>query len=427
MTTRILALLALILLCGCGGTAVNAPLDNAQSLKQSAQAELAALTPPAQVDAATWAELTAALLASIEEAQSSPALRQTSGDPGTDMPGPFFSERPYVEHSEHIITWYNLFPGDYDQNLEVNAADLVQLGIHLGKQGAGNPPRFAHGTVEFVVDGNGDGVINISDVTTIGEHFREVLLHYNLYALEELKDGFPYYGEVPEFEPLLTVPGSAVLGDKNAQRYYEVELPADLQSFYWIAPVTSRGHGLSSSPALAGALGSHDTTRAPYWREHSVDLEYAAAANEISWNSVLAGDGDRNGVITIADLTPIGTFFNSAPPYERDFGDFISYSDPDSNRDGTVDFRDALAIGAFLGQLGGEYNLYYSANSADVPLNPWADSTIAPLENVEFLRMEPPLRGVFSLDFTPASGGFFWLRAVVDGDEGPVSEIITVP
>ncbi|MCB1217440.1 hypothetical protein KDL44_08600 [bacterium] len=74
----------------------------------------------------------------------------------TDEPGQNF----------RVLIPYQL-PGDYDQNSQVNLADLTPLAVHFGKKAP-----FALGSVETVVDGDANGEINIADISVIGANFQ---------------------------------------------------------------------------------------------------------------------------------------------------------------------------------------------------------------------------------------------------------------
>jgi hypothetical protein len=76
------------------------------------------------------------------------------------------------------IGWPVRLQADYDQNGEVNIADLTPLGVLYGQR-RGNTPHWlleAHRRV----DGDGNGEINIADLTPLGGQLGETLGSYNL-------------------------------------------------------------------------------------------------------------------------------------------------------------------------------------------------------------------------------------------------------
>ncbi|MCB1187802.1 hypothetical protein KDL29_11605 [bacterium] len=72
------------------------------------------------------------------------------------------------DNDPKLLSWLYNNPADYDQNGEVNVADLTPLAQHFNKSQTGG---FPIGKVESVVDGDGNGVINLSDITPIGVNF----------------------------------------------------------------------------------------------------------------------------------------------------------------------------------------------------------------------------------------------------------------
>ncbi|MCB1186059.1 hypothetical protein KDL29_02735 [bacterium] len=74
------------------------------------------------------------------------------------------TDEPGMNYS--LMIPYQL-PGDYDQNSQVNLADLTPLAVHFGKKAP-----FDIGSVETVVDGDANGEINIADISVIGANFQ---------------------------------------------------------------------------------------------------------------------------------------------------------------------------------------------------------------------------------------------------------------
>lgn len=97
------------------------------------------------------------------------------------------------------LSWTEQFPGDFDQNGEVNLADLSCVSRYWNRTVAYDPPNW-HSGLEFYpsgdpegdgalnwrlarVDGDGNGVINLADVTTIAQHWQETLSGYQVGSL----------------------------------------------------------------------------------------------------------------------------------------------------------------------------------------------------------------------------------------------------
>ncbi len=108
------------------------------------------------------------------------------------------------------IGWYEVNAGDYNLDSQVNISDLTPLGINFNRSVAyddaslhgglemfpagnplddggvppGDPPLEGSGAANWKlarVDGNSDGIINISDITPIAQHWQQRLDGYMLY------------------------------------------------------------------------------------------------------------------------------------------------------------------------------------------------------------------------------------------------------
>ncbi|MCB1220841.1 MAG: PQQ-binding-like beta-propeller repeat protein [Planctomycetales bacterium] len=87
-------------------------------------------------------------------------------------------DRITLSYSGGALRWHYRNTGDYDQNGEVNAADLIPLAKLLGT--SGGPFEFT--SIESVVDGDGNGEINIADVAPIAQHYGVRLTGYSIYS-----------------------------------------------------------------------------------------------------------------------------------------------------------------------------------------------------------------------------------------------------
>ncbi|MEZ5336769.1 MAG: PKD domain-containing protein [bacterium] len=75
------------------------------------------------------------------------------------------------------LSWNYANTGDYDQNSEVNIADLTPIGIHFGESVA--DPMSA----QAIIDGDGNTEINIADITPIGVNYGSSLSGYRIWEL----------------------------------------------------------------------------------------------------------------------------------------------------------------------------------------------------------------------------------------------------
>ena len=82
----------------------------------------------------------------------------------------------WLRSVEPTLRWTFGGIGDYDQNGEVNLADLTPIVLNYGDTGPFDPLSLGH-----VVDGDGNGEINLADITPIVLHFGEVTTGYNVF------------------------------------------------------------------------------------------------------------------------------------------------------------------------------------------------------------------------------------------------------
>src|SRR5690606_5588995 len=71
---------------------------------------------------------------------------------------------------------------------EVNAADLTQIAVHLGKNTESSDWEAAR-----LADGDNNGIVSISDITPLGLNFRNSV---QAYRLENSADGSSGWSEV---------------------------------------------------------------------------------------------------------------------------------------------------------------------------------------------------------------------------------------
>jgi hypothetical protein len=76
------------------------------------------------------------------------------------------------------LDWSYRLKGDYDQNSEVNIADLSALGPRLGHDTSDGFDDEA----DEVVDGDGNGVVTLSDLTPIGAYFLNSVQGYSVFS-----------------------------------------------------------------------------------------------------------------------------------------------------------------------------------------------------------------------------------------------------
>jgi len=298
-------------------------------------------------------------------------------------------------------------PGDYDQNGEVNIADLTPLANHLGETGGWDLT-----TIQSVLDGDGNGEINLADITPIGMHFGQSFT-WNIY-----------YGQVtvatPDAGLLAHVDYSTRQGNPAAERVRLVTTLAAIEPgpFYYAAPVIDGV--LASGGDIVVESGPHPVRF--YISNPCYSLEWDSVGGELKYQHILQCDGDLSGAVNIADLTPIGAHFGASGPFPHDSLEW--YADLDKN--GEINIADVTPLGPCQGATLDGYLFYTTTDTGQLP-PAYSFPATAPAAQVSFL---PSGESWGSLAFP--SGAYVWLRPYV-GDPtdiinvGAPSEVIQIP
>lgn len=135
------------------------------------------------------------------------------------------------------LTWTYANLGDYDQNSEVNIADITPVFINFGSTDEGANWENAH-----VADGDTNGMVNIADIAVIEMNFYNMVYGYNIYTSPSIDD-------LPSGPGEPNGPGALLVG--NVSFWYEylptgfktfsytLETPVD-QNWYWVRPDTDQ-------------------------------------------------------------------------------------------------------------------------------------------------------------------------------------------
>lgn len=159
------------------------------------------------------------------------------------------------------LTWYYASPGDYDQNGEVNVADLAPLGQNF---------LDGDGVVEFglltsidQVDGDNNNIINVSDLTPIGQNFGNSCNGgYNVYAGNQVTEYPATNGGADIIAALDNVAFSASIGTSADRKSWSYTVAApDGVSSYWVRALDT-GSGLGTPSEAVGG----DTSNLPQLR-----------------------------------------------------------------------------------------------------------------------------------------------------------------
>ncbi|MEZ5336876.1 MAG: hypothetical protein R3F46_01300 [bacterium] len=166
-------------------------------------------------------------LATIEFRRGADSPRQAAAI--TD-PAP----QPQRNANWDIISWYYENTGDYDQNGEVNIADLTPLGVNLGRQVPDD-----EGSALAMVDGDGNGLISLADITPIGQNFGNSLAAFRLYAAED--------GSGPERLVRSLSLADAGLASGGRRRFQLTDTDVRLHDRYWLVAEFNAGNSAPSA------------------------------------------------------------------------------------------------------------------------------------------------------------------------------------
>lgn len=148
------------------------------------------------------------------------------------------------------LTYHYANTGDYDQNSEVNIADLVPVGVHFGASST-ETGGFALEDVCSVVDGDSNGVINIADITPLGMHWGHLVQEWRLYGGAEADYPADEADDNGSAALLGTLIVTAYSGDTASERLAYDELVAGAAGYggecCWLRPFDGETEGLASN------------------------------------------------------------------------------------------------------------------------------------------------------------------------------------
>lgn len=349
------------------------------------------------------------VLARLEFARQRATAPPRSAGAATAAAYPWKDMRITPAPDRRLNMQYDL-PGDYDQNGEVGITDLVPLSRHFRQL----VPDEAAGGVLAVVDGNGDKEVNLADLTVIGKNLRR-RAEYRVYRTREYSElPWDFAGLNNHQWPLLPLQlpllasgdWTELQGDPAAERLW-VDLDLDDEPGYFYVVAARSMPDAEWTPDLARYP---DQVFQHVWADW--ELAYDADIRTLLHYPWIPGDCDRNTLVNNADMLPIAMNIGKTSPWEGLKPDVLDQIDADRN--GRITTGDVFAVHIFSGQWCDGLNYYVTQNATDVPVDPYAPSTLEP---------SPMLPG----EFDPPGGSYVWLRPAYAGQEGPCSEVLRIP
>lgn len=251
------------------------------------------------------------------------------------------------------LRWTERLIGDYDQNGEVNGADLTPLAQHFRQTVLYDAPALHGGFASWPagdpdgagalnwrkarIDGDGNGEINLAEVTVIAKHFRQQLSGYRVYRKAP---GEPQFSRLPSLQD----PGSlftmahpaAQSGQPVRYALTDAEATADglgegVYQFYVAAFDTASGQEGPPSSALAIDTATGTTAQPPVARL-TVTPDFGGQPVVVTLDA--AGSADPDGTIAeyVWDLDGDGTpdyrSTDPQPPFESSTPNLIRHIAP---------------------------------------------------------------------------------------------------
>jgi hypothetical protein len=236
-----------------------ARLDNAQPAAvpvETVLAELQLLPAPDGVDSGDWAEITQRLASLLSQRG---LQRFTSALPPADKVA-ISSLSLSGSAAEASLRWDYLLPADYDQNGEVNIADITPIGLHLRKTSASPDWEQAR-----LADGDANQEVNLADITPLAVNFHNTVDGYILQFSAQSATG--------PWTTLQNVPvAQGETGGGNSIRHFLVELSPASPGWYSVVPFSGASQGsVSNVVQLIGidpTPGSWSGRRSRQHRQH---------------------------------------------------------------------------------------------------------------------------------------------------------------
>lgn len=188
--------------------------------------------------------------------------------------------------ASNTLSWPYGVPGDYDQNGEVNIADLSPLGKYFGQSGP-----FGEQQLESQVDGDGNGEINLADLTPIGSNFGQTVSAYQVYFAQN-ESSLPQAGKEDNSGLVRGAPGfSTALGAAASERlHFDYSFgPAAPNGWVWVRPEFIGAVG-NASEVLR--LGSDDVENILPTAAISADILSGPAPLAVSFDASASSDPD---------------------------------------------------------------------------------------------------------------------------------------
>jgi hypothetical protein len=296
------------------------PSGEAISLTQ-AQAEIALLTAPKGVDAALLAELKRTLSRALASQAQAIGGKLACGLPTQAENAVDDLELQAIAGGDYLV-WTYRNVGDYDQNGEVSASDLVPIAAYYLQ----TPANAATWNEARVADGDGNGEVNYADIVPIAQHFGTAAAGYSIYGTPD--QGQPWFPV--GYMSLQDARDQQIQGEEGGPLPFSFLIPNEPQylSFY-VAPSDSVVDGISSNQVTISTVPAGITGVTPQTGISGELLEFipAVTGSLLTYSWDFGGGADPNTSEFGRPLATLGAAGQYTVTVEVDnrFGDPASY------------------------------------------------------------------------------------------------------
>lgn len=254
------------------------------------------------------------------------------------------------------LTWTYQMQGDYDQNGEANAADLVKVAQNFPATSPGGPGvAWPRNEIRSVIDGDSNGEINGADLVPIAQNiFRSTNGGYHIFSSASLADypaadpNAPNGAGATEIGTVLRTDATNFANINTERLTFSFTIPAPVANdAYWLRPYDDAGAaGIASNFAggnvnalpvvsldpLTPANSGNGTAGSPYNFTPTQDYNFIVIDNPVDNNNVSTDPLTTLAVNPAAAGVFTGNILNLDDAFAGDFTVTATYDgNPASN------------------------------------------------------------------------------------------------
>ncbi|MDQ3024191.1 MAG: hypothetical protein M3R04_07410, partial [bacterium] len=213
------------------------------------------------------------------------------------------------------LRWTYVGAGDYDQNGETNISDLTPIGVHLGHSTSDGQ----HDGTDAVVDGDGNGLITLAELSTIGANYLERITDYQ--AQDAAAASGPW---ILNFGATVAQSAGVIPGGGGFREYsFTVPTPVDGR-FYSVQVFDGATGGGRSNSVQYGAGGSfaapQNTAATDDGAKITVTWEAPATGSPTGYDVYVADNAAMTGAVKM-NSSPVAVLTFDCSPIAVPVGD----------------------------------------------------------------------------------------------------------